>query len=91
MKDMMMNKQEKYKKLLELQRQYRAGTIKNEDLSLEQKILLNRLYDIELQKLEAENEKNLNKIMKYRKKINSKNILRIYINFTNIKNILSFL
>ena len=71
MKDMMMNKQEKYKKLLELQRQYRAGTIKNEDLSLEQKILLNRLYDIELQKLEAENEKNLNKIMKYRKKINS--------------------
>lgn len=71
MVDMMMNKQEKYKKLLELQRQYRAGIIKDEELSLEQKILLNRLYDIELQKLEDENEKNMNKIMKYRKKINS--------------------
>lgn len=70
MENMMMSKQEKYKQLLELQKKYRAGIVKDEDLTLEQKILLNKLYDMQLQKLENENEKNLNKIMKYRKKIN---------------------
>ncbi len=70
MENMMMSKQDKYKQLLELQNKYRAGIIKDEDLTLEQKILLNKLYDMQLQKLENENEKNLNKIMKYRKKIN---------------------
>lgn len=64
------NKNEKYKKLLELQSKYREGIIKDEDLTYEQIILLNRLYDMQLQKLENENEKKLNKIMKYRKKIN---------------------
>lgn len=70
MENMMMSKQDKYKQLLDLQKKYRAGIIKDEDLTLEQKILLNKLYDMQLQKLENENEKNLNKIMKYRKKIN---------------------
>ena len=32
------------------------------------KILLSRLYDIEIQKLEDENDKNLNKIINYMKK-----------------------
>lgn len=65
MENMMMTKQEKYKQLLELYKKYRLGTLKDKDLSLEQKILLSRLYDIQMQKLENENEKNLNKIMKY--------------------------
>ena len=70
MENIMMNKQNKYKQLLDLQNKYRAGLVKDEDLTLDQKILLNKLYDIQLQKLENENKKNLNKIMKYRKKIN---------------------
>lgn len=70
MKNMMSN-QEKYNKLLELQKKYRTGVVKDEDLTLNQKLLLNRLYDMQLQKLEEENKKNLNKILKYRNKINN--------------------
>ncbi len=70
MEDMMNSKMEKYKNLLKLQEKYRLGIIKDEDLSLEEKILLNKLYDIQLQRLEEENNKNLNKILKYRKKMN---------------------
>ena len=67
----MMSNQEKYNKLLELQKKYRTGIVKDEDLTLNQKLLLNRLYDMQLQKLEEENKKNLNKILKYRNKINN--------------------
>lgn len=70
MESMMMNKQDKYKQLLDLQKKYRAGIVKDEDLTLEQKILLSRLCDIQTQRLENENEKNLDKIIKYKKKIN---------------------
>ncbi len=70
MKNMEMNsKQEKYNKLLELQKKYRAGIIKDEDLTYEQIILLNRLYDIQLQELEDKNEITLNKVKKYMKKM----------------------
>ena len=67
----MMSNQEKYNKLLELQKKYRTGVVKDEDLTLNQKLLLNRLYDMQLQKLEEQNKKNLNKILKYRNKINN--------------------
>lgn len=70
MENMMMSKEDKYKQLLELQKKYRAGIVKDEDLTLEQKILLSRLCDIQTQRLENENEKNLDKIIKYKKKIN---------------------
>lgn len=70
MKDMTMNNKEQYNQLLELQRKYRLGLIKDEDLTYKQKILLIRLYDMQMKKTEEANEKNLNKIMKYRKKIN---------------------
>ena len=70
MKDMTMNNNEQYNQLLELQRKYRLGIIKDEDLTYKQKILLIRLYDMQMKKIEEANEKNLNKIMKYRKKIN---------------------
>lgn len=63
-----MSKLEKYKMLLELQSKFRSGIVKAEDLTCKQKILLNKLYDMQMQKLEAENEKNLDKIMKYRKR-----------------------
>ena len=69
MENMMMSKEDKYKQLLELQKKYRSGNVKDEDLTLEQKILLSRLCDIQIQRLENENEKNLDKIMKYKKKI----------------------
>ena len=70
MKNMEMNsKQEKYNKLLELQKKYRAGIIKDEDLTYEQIILLNRLYDIQLQELEDKNEITLNKVKSYMKKM----------------------
>lgn len=68
MENMMNDKEDKYKKILELYKKYRAGTIKDEELNLKQKILLSRLYDIEIQKLEDENDKNLNKIINYMKK-----------------------
>lgn len=70
MENMMMSKQDKYKQLLDLQKKYRAGIVKDEDLTLEPKILLSRLCDIQIQRLENENEKNLDKIMKYKKKLN---------------------
>ena len=70
MKNMEMNsKQKKYNKLLELQKKYRAGIIKDEDLTYEQIILLNRLYDIQLQELEDKNEITLNKVKSYMKKM----------------------
>ena len=65
-----LQEQNKYKQLLDLQKKYRAGIVKDEDLTLEQKILLSRLCDIQTQRLENENEKNLDKIIKYKKKIN---------------------
>lgn len=59
----------KYTELLELQMKYRTGIIKDEDLTYEQIILLNRLYDMQMNKMEEENEKNRNKIMRYRRKL----------------------
>ena len=70
MENMMMSKEDKYKQLLELQKKYRAGIVKDEDLTLEQKMLLSRLYDVQIERLESENDKNLEKVMKYKKKIN---------------------
>lgn len=59
----------KYTELLELQMKYRTGIIKDEDLTYDQIILLNRLYDMKMNKMEEENEKNRNKIMRYRRKL----------------------
>ena len=59
----------KYTELLGLQMKYRTGIIKDEDLTYDQIILLNRLYDMQMNKMEEENEKNRNKIMRYRRKL----------------------
>ena len=58
----------RYKELLKLQMEYSSGIMKYEDLNYEQVILLNRLYDMQMEKLEQENERNRAKIIKYRKK-----------------------
>ena len=59
----------KYTELLELQMKYRTGIIKDEDLTYDQIILLNRLYDMQMNKMEEENEKNISKIMRYIRKM----------------------
>lgn len=58
----------RYTDLLKLQMKYREGLIKDEELTYEEVILLNRLYDMQMQKLEQENEKYRAKIKRYKRK-----------------------
>ena len=58
----------KYTELLELQMKYRTGIIKDEDLTYDEVILLNRLYDMQMEKLEQENERYRAKIKRYKRK-----------------------
>lgn len=58
----------KYTDLLKLQMKYREGLIKDEDLTYEEVILLNRLYDMQMNKLEQENEKYKAKLKRYKRK-----------------------
>ena len=53
--------------LLKLQKQYRNGEIKEEDLTEEQKKSLNDLYDKQIANLKKSNEFRKNKILQYRK------------------------
>lgn len=58
----------RYTDLLKLQMKYRTGLIKDEDLTYEEIILLNRLYDMQMDKMEQENTKIRLKVMRYRRK-----------------------
>ena len=58
----------RYTDLLKLQMKYREGIIKDEDLTYEEVILLNRLYDMQMEKLEQENERYRAKIKRYKRK-----------------------
>lgn len=58
----------KYTDLLKLQMKYREGLIKDEDITYEEVILLNRLYDMQMNKLEQENEKYKAKLKRYKRK-----------------------
>ena len=58
----------RYTDLLKLQMKYREGLIKDEDLTYEEVILLNRLYDMQMEKLEQENERYRAKIKRYKRK-----------------------
>ena len=58
----------RYTDLLKLQMKYREGLIKDEDLTYEEIILLNRLYDMQMRKIEQENEKYRAKIKRYKRK-----------------------
>lgn len=54
-------------KLLKLQRKYRNGEIKEEDLTKDQVILLCNLYDKQISDLRKSNEYRLQKISQYKK------------------------
>lgn len=58
----------RYADLLKLQMKYREGIIKDEDLTYDEVILLNRLYDMQMEKLEQENERYRAKIKRYKRK-----------------------
>ena len=59
----------RYADLLKLQMKYREGIIKDEDLTYEEVILLNRLYDMQMEKLEKENERYRAKLKRYKRKL----------------------
>lgn len=56
-------------KLLRLQKQYRSGEIKEEDLTQEQINSLCALYDKQIEKLKKSNEIRKQKLAEYRKKL----------------------
>lgn len=55
--------------LLKLQKQYRSGEIKEEDLTEEQKKSLYDLYDKQIAKLKKSNELRKQKLLEYRRKL----------------------
>lgn len=65
----MVNNIQKYEELLKLQNDLRTGKIKAEELTYKQMILLTRLYDMQIETLENENEALIEKVVKYKKKI----------------------
>lgn len=60
-------------RLLKLQKQYRAGNIKGNDLTREQIISLGKLYDRQISKLKKSNEIRKQKLLEYRRKIQTNN------------------
>ena len=60
-------------KLLKLQKQYRSGEIKEEDLTGEQVKSLCALYDKQITKLKKSNEIRKQKILDYRRKLQTDN------------------
>ena len=60
-------------KLLELQRQYRAGEIKEEELTKEQVNALCVLYDKQIENLRKSNETRKQRLLEYRRKLQMNN------------------
>ena len=60
-------------KLLKLQRQYRSGEIKEEELSEEQINSLCKLYDRQIANLKKSNEIRKQKLLEYRRKMQTDN------------------
>lgn len=60
-------------KLLKLQKQYHKGEIREEDLTQEQVTLLCALYDKQIVELKKSNEVKRQKILKYRRKLQTDN------------------
>lgn len=60
-------------KLLRLQKQYRSGEIKEEDLTKEQVNALCVLYDKQIESLRKSNEIRKQKLLEYRKKLQTEN------------------
>lgn len=64
-------KKEKYDELLELQRKYENGEIDDNNLTLEELELLNKLYDIQIKELTQSNELRKQKLLEFRKEYQS--------------------
>ena len=60
-------------KLLELQRKYRAGEIKEEEITKEQVNALCALYDKQIENLRKSNEIRKQKLLEYRRKLQTEN------------------
>lgn len=60
-------------KLLKLQKQYRSGEIKEEELSEEQVNSLCKLYDKQIANLKKSNEIRKQKLLEYRRKLQTDN------------------
>ena len=60
-------------KLLELQRQYRVGEIKEEELTKEQVNALCALYDKQIESLRKSNEIRKQRLLEYRSKLQTNN------------------
>ena len=60
-------------KLLKLQKQYRSGEIKKEDLTEEQIKSLNKLYNKQITNLRKSNEIRKQKLLEYRRKLQTNN------------------
>lgn len=60
-------------KLLKLQKQYRSGEIKEEELTQEQVNLLCALYDKQIANLKKSNDIRKQKLLEYRRKIQTDN------------------
>lgn len=60
-------------KLLKLQKQYRSGEIKEEDLTKEQVTSLCDLYDKQIEKLRKSNEIRKQRLADYRRKLQTNN------------------
>ena len=60
-------------KLLKLQKQYRSGEIKEEELSEEQINLLCKLYDRQIANLKKSNDIRKQKLLEYRRKMQTDN------------------
>lgn len=65
--------EDKETKLLKLQKQYRSGEIKEEDLTEEQIKSLNKLYDKQITNLKKSNEIRKQKLLEYRRKLQTNN------------------
>ena len=65
----MNRKLEKIQELLKLQEKVRKGLVNKEDLTYKEKIMLCRLYDVQMNEKEDENKRLLDKVVEYKKKI----------------------
>lgn len=62
---------ENYGRLIELQKKFRQGIIKEEDISEEDKENLKKLYHMQIDALEQSIEDDKNKILEIKNKLNS--------------------
>ena len=60
-------------KLLKLQKKYRSGEIKGEELNEKQILALGKLYDKQIAELRKYNEREKQKLLEYRRKLQTEN------------------